>query len=191
MKEWIQEYRESLAQIRKAKKDLPNGPWGEADHRLLSGMERDLVWVLEWLTTGCQPGNRRGMENRSYDQRQVLWSQLSEKAKRRIEWRESMKMTRTSSIQRLLEQMHQLLSDSEYEAFIAVRGQALSFAQAAALFHCSKSTVQSYVRRAEQKLRKAAAEGVFDDLPESRGHREENGARMRLSDTCHTKATYR
>ncbi|MDR6225446.1 sigma factor-like helix-turn-helix DNA-binding protein [Desmospora profundinema] len=159
MKEWIQEYRESLERVRKAKKNLPKGPRGEADRRLLNDMERDLVWVIEWLSNGCQPGNRRGMENRSYDQREVLWSRLSEKAKRKIEWRENLKPAGTSRSPQWLEQLPKLLSDSEYEAFVAVRGQALSFGRAASLLHCSKSTVQSYVRRAEKKLRQAVAEG--------------------------------
>ncbi|GGA58829.1 hypothetical protein GCM10007416_34990 [Kroppenstedtia guangzhouensis] len=72
---------------------------------MLNSMERDLVWVLEWLSTGRQPGNRRRMENRSYDQREVLWSQLSEKARRKIEWRESGKLVGTSSSTRWLEQL--------------------------------------------------------------------------------------
>ncbi|MFD1397683.1 sigma factor-like helix-turn-helix DNA-binding protein [Kroppenstedtia eburnea] len=165
MEELIYEYRKSLERIRQAKANLPEGPRGEADRHLLNSMERDLVWVLEWLSTGRQPGNRRGMENRSYDQREVLWSQLSEKARRKIEWRESGKFVGTSSSARWLEQLPELLSESEYEAFVAVRGQALSFAQAASILHCSKSSVQSYVRRAENKLRRAVMEGKLS-LPQ-------------------------
>ncbi|OYD08960.1 sigma factor-like helix-turn-helix DNA-binding protein [Paludifilum halophilum] len=157
MKVLIEEYRQSLEKVRRAKENLPL-KGREEERRLLNGMERDLVWTIEWMVTGCQPFRQRGMESRAFYQREVFWSQLSEAAKRKVEWRESLKPEGTSPYDPLLERLLSRLSTSEYEAFVAVRGQCLSFARVASLMNCSKAAVQSYVRRAETKLRRAVAE---------------------------------
>lgn len=44
------------------------------------------------------------------------------------------------------------LSEKEREAYLAVKGQNYSFADAAEILNVSKSTIQSYVDRAQTKL---------------------------------------
>lgn len=157
MKQLIEEYRKSLGKVRLGQKKLiEKGHRTEQDQedlRILRSMENDLLWAIKWLESGRQPGNQRGIENRATYQREILWSQLSEKEQRQVEWRESQRIRSTCKENKWLEEMLRKLSKSEYEAFVAVRGEGLSFAQTALLLHCSKSTVQSYVRRAEEKLR--------------------------------------
>lgn len=74
MQNLIKEYRETLRRIRKAKsKFLPAEKRSDEqvyEYRLLGEMERDLEWSLEWMTTGRQPGNRRGVERLAAYQRE-------------------------------------------------------------------------------------------------------------------------
>lgn len=179
MKQLIEEYRLSLDKIQQGQKKLiqKNQQSEEdiEDLRLLKSMERDLRWTLTWLETGRQPSNQRGIENRATYQREVFWSQLFEKEQRQIEWQESQRTRYIHRENEWLEKMLSYLSTSEYEAFVAVRGEGLSFAQTALLLHCSKSTVQSYVKRAEKKLRQYVQDSSKDQED---------------SIYCHTKATY-
>lgn len=156
MNDLIAEYCRSLERVRQGQKRI-QAKRGEPEQlkeqlRLLKGMERDLLWVIQWLEQGRQPEPSRGMENRSRIQREVLWSQMFESEIRRMEWMESQR--ERAAYQEKYAWVYQLLtrlSKSEYEAFVAVRGEGLSFQDTAQLLNCSKSSVQSYVRRAEQK----------------------------------------
>ncbi|SFS75818.1 sigma factor-like helix-turn-helix DNA-binding protein [Marininema halotolerans] len=160
MKQFLAEYRTSLTQVQKIRARLTakGRTKDEADIKTLKRMENDLRWVISWIEHGREPGHRRGMENRSTTQREVLWDQLSEKRQREIEWMESQRKAPSSQENVWLEHMLQSLSKSEYEAFVAVRGEGLSFGQTASLLQCSKSSVQSYVQRAEEKLRRHLCE---------------------------------
>ncbi|MDR6880357.1 hypothetical protein [Bacillus sp. 3255] len=37
----------------------------QADRRVINEMVSDCEWTIEWLETGRQPGNKRGIERRS------------------------------------------------------------------------------------------------------------------------------
>ena len=58
MQDLIQQYRESLRKVRKAKETA-----NEADRSILSGMESDLEFAIKWMKTGRMPGNHRGVES--------------------------------------------------------------------------------------------------------------------------------
>lgn len=158
LKELILDYRESLEKIQisesRLMKKKQRTELEEEDLRVLRSMRNDLYWVITWLEDGREPGPQRSITNRAGYQREILWSQLTEKGQRQIEWMESQRVYLEPKENKWLEKMLDLLSKSEYESFVAVRGEGLSFAQAASLLNCSKSAVQSYVRRAEEKIRK-------------------------------------
>lgn len=159
MKQFVLEYRQSLEKIRISESKLMKKEQRtikeEEDLKVLRSMRNDLCWTIAWLETGSEPGPQRSITNRAGYQREIFWSQLTEKGQRQVEWMESQRVYLEPKENKWLEEMLDLLSKSEYESFVAVRGEGLSFAQAASLLHCSKSAVQSYVRRAEEKIRHA------------------------------------
>lgn len=159
MKDLIFAYHQSLEKIRisesKLMKIKQRTEIEEEDLKVLRSMRNDLCWVITWLENGREPDSQRSITNRAGYQREIFWSQLTEKGQRQIEWMESQRTYLEPKENKWLEKMLDLLSKSEYESFVAVRGEGLSFAQTASLLHCSKSAVQSYVRRAEEKIRQA------------------------------------
>ena len=60
MRDLIQQYKESLRKVRKAKETA-----NEVDRSILSGMESDLEFAIKWMETGRMPGSRRGAERRA------------------------------------------------------------------------------------------------------------------------------
>ena len=60
MRDLINEYKESLRKVRKAKETA-----NEVDRSILSGMESDLEFAIKWMETGRMPGSRRGVERRA------------------------------------------------------------------------------------------------------------------------------
>ena len=60
MRDLINEYKESLRKVRKAKETA-----NEVDRSILSGMESDLEFAIKWMETGRMPGSRRGAERRA------------------------------------------------------------------------------------------------------------------------------
>lgn len=155
MKELIDEYRETLRAVEWAREEAEE----KAERRLLGEIAGDLKYSIKWMTTGREPGNRRGVENLAAYQREIPWSCLSHNLQRTLEMRESRKKTLTVDEDQFLNSALELLTGLEKDAFIAVRGHCLSFSQAAHLLCCSKSSVQSYVKRAEGKLRDAYEKG--------------------------------
>jgi len=66
MQDLIQQYRESLRKVRKAKETA-----NEVDRSILSGMESDLEFAIKWMKTGRMPGSRRGAERRAAYEREL------------------------------------------------------------------------------------------------------------------------
>jgi len=66
MQDLIQQYKESLRKVRKAKETA-----NEVDRSILSGMERDLEFAIKWMETGRMPGSRRGAERRAAYEREL------------------------------------------------------------------------------------------------------------------------
>ena len=58
MRDLINEYKESLRKVRKAKETA-----NEVDRSILSGMESGLEFAIKWMETGRMPGNHRGVES--------------------------------------------------------------------------------------------------------------------------------
>ncbi|MBS7531371.1 hypothetical protein IC619_012790 [Hazenella sp. IB182353] len=152
------EYQISLNKVKK----LRNQILGKAnlkeqdreDLRLLRNMESDLQWTIQRMESSFEPVNRRNIARYAGYQREVSWDSFSKKKQREIEWQEAQKKQPTQAEENaFIQELFDQLSQSEYESFVAVRGEGLSFGQAASLLHCSKSAVQSYVRRAETKLK--------------------------------------
>jgi len=145
---WIQ-YQQSKKTLDKL---LPNV--AEAGEReIVAGMVRDVEWVMQWISTGRQPGNRRGVERRSGVQRELLTDPFILQA---VMESPSYAGQRDAvlSKQQLdkLEAALSLLSARERECFELAHGRGFTLSQIAELLSVSKGTVSIYVRRANKKL---------------------------------------
>lgn len=123
------------------------------DRQIVAGMVRDIEWVLQWISTGRQPGNRRGIERRSGVQRELLTDPFllqavmespSYAASRHAALPDQQKMK--------LEAALSLLSARERECFELAHGRGFTLSQIAEFLSVSKGTVGIYVRRANKKL---------------------------------------
>lgn len=148
----VSEYVESLATVRRAKRKARARATERArvDAQILSGMERDLIWILNYLESGHPPDFRRGA---------FRWIVPVDphklgcmiKARRRdgdtSEWR---------SFDPDLEDLLAVLTPREREALVLVRGHNCSYREAARYMQVSDGTVSTLVRRAERKIRRAS-----------------------------------
>jgi RNA polymerase sigma-70 factor (ECF subfamily) len=151
VKKLIEEYRITLRHVNKAKTKATN----PEDRSLLASCADSLSFSIEYMEKGKNPNSRRGITRLSSTQREipvdprnvafvraaVLQSQapeISEKMRRAIVD---------------LDIVLRDLSEKEQEAYSLVRGSSYSFAAAAVIMDVQKGTVQTLVRRAEDKIR--------------------------------------
>jgi positive control factor len=150
VKKLIKEYRDTLRCVNRAKAKATN----PEDRSLLASCADSLQFSIKYMEMGKNPNSRRGITRLSGMQREipvdphnvafvraaVLQSQapeISEKMRRAIVD---------------LEIVLRGLSEKEQEAYSLVRGSGYSFAAAAVIMDVQKGTVQTLVRRAEDKI---------------------------------------
>ena len=151
------QYLESIATVRRlAAKALRDG--NDLDLPILRGMDENLQWTLKYMATGDDRAtytNRRPVP--------VDPTQLGE-------WIEAMQMAspiRDTEQPRMdvLPVLDQL-SERELEAYLLVKGDGFSYADAARLMGIGKWTVRDYIERAKAKI---AACRVLSSLPHEMG----------------------
>lgn len=168
MKELVDEYRQSLSLIREARGKYPaageRDPKQEEDYRLLGNMEREMQFILKWLTTGREPGGHRGAERMAAYQREIehdpLWFQqnerltrplypaaegkdLPEPARFRIEWAMS------------------TLSPREKEVYRMSRGEGFTSEEIGEMLGIASGAVRTMIHRAEGKIAKEKENSLF------------------------------
>jgi RNA polymerase sigma-70 factor (ECF subfamily) len=161
----IKEYRETLRRIRKAKsKFLPAEKRSDEqvyEYRLLGEMERDLEWSLEWMTTGRQPGNRRGVERLAAYQRERPIDPIHfQRYVMQPLYKQEEHALSDEDMRRVKEALS-VLSQLEREVYVMSRGKCLSYAEIAGLLGVAKGTVQKMIERAEKKMAKQKETSLF------------------------------
>jgi DNA-directed RNA polymerase specialized sigma24 family protein len=154
----LDEYLDSLATVRRAlrqaqqRRDNHNDEQAALDYQQLTSMERDLLWAVEYLETGRVPDYHRGVHRWTVPvDPQLLQRMIKARANATAKPRW---VTRSPELGELLG----ILTPREKEAFVLVRGQGISFRQTARYMGVrSPGTVSNLVRRAERKVRRAAA----------------------------------
>lgn len=135
--------------------------------KIIGGMISDLQYAIEWLETAREPGTRRTISNRSRYQRTSLLAEIEKLSYLVTIEQENRREATEDEIERITAMLNNL-SDKERAAYLAVKAQNHSFAEAAEILGVSKSTVQSYVVRAQQKIDKQLSYGsqnfLFDML---------------------------
>lgn len=122
----------------------------QEEHKIIGGMISDLQFALEWMKRGRRPGNRRGAERRSVYQRTVLLdtelfpSLLEDEPERSLtDWEK----------RKLIDLLWEL-SDRERQCYLLHMAHGRSMLEIAKELGISKRTVQQYIDRAKEKIKK-------------------------------------
>lgn len=167
MDELIKEYRESLGLIRGARGGYPavgeRDPHQEKDYRILGNMERELQFVIKWLTTGREPGGHRGAERLAAYQREVpfdpLWFQQSEHLNRPL-YPPAEKELPLPARRRLKWAMC-VLSPREKKVYTMSRGEGFTSEEIGKMLRLHPGTVRKLIQRAEEKISNEKESSLF------------------------------
>jgi positive control factor len=155
-------YKKSL---RATKAMLENA--SDRDKSLLNGMIRDLQYAIEWMETGRQPGNKRGVERLAAYQRErpfdpLLMQRFFRSQDETYAWDESENESVISSAeQEMIEDALSVLTAKEKEVYMMSRGHCLSYSHIANYLCISSSSVQTMIERAEKKIAKRRFDSLF------------------------------
>ncbi|MGG1662901.1 sigma factor-like helix-turn-helix DNA-binding protein [Brevibacillus sp. NRS-1366] len=122
-----------------------------AERQMIGEMRGEVEWIIEWLETGRRPGNKRGIERQAAYQREKLMDPVRMQA--------FVARSTAGSPANLTEWQRQQIEDAlcclterERDCYVLVHGEGFSFEQVAELLILSKSSVQTYVTRAQTKI---------------------------------------
>jgi RNA polymerase sigma-70 factor (ECF subfamily) len=130
------------------------------DKKVISGMKSDCEFVIEWLTTGRRPGNKRGIERRAAYQKEKLMDPVRMQA--------FVQKSSAGSPSNLsdweifqVEDALSRLSIRERECYVLAYGECFSFAAIALMLNISKGTVETYITRAQEKISQDITSSLF------------------------------
>lgn len=143
MAKLIKEYTSGSYQLDKLRQSLDSGSaTDKEDSKIVSGMVSDMRYALEWMRHGRRPGNRRGADRTDiYRQRELL----EELRPAQIDEAERDKLVRV-----LL-----TLTERERTCFLLHMAQGLTFAEIGSNLNLSKASVQTFCKRARDKVQQA------------------------------------
>lgn len=142
------EYCESLQKVRHLKHKAQNYHW-KIDASLLGGMESDLEWAMGYMVTGYPPLYSEGDYKKivPVNPQEVLihFSQSMYKS-----WPEDNENVMSRKLNQV---MNEVLTEKERDAVRMVLGEGISYGKAGRFLGIKRSSVQSIVRRAVNKIR--------------------------------------
>jgi DNA-directed RNA polymerase specialized sigma24 family protein len=148
----IPQYCESLKKIRSLKNKVKkrHTEQAKADATLISSMERDVEWAIEYMATGYMPLYSEGEYKKTIpvDPQKVL-EKIKQPTKQSLPWWKELQLE--IEIKKILDE----LTPREIEAFLLVKAEGFSYSEAAEFLEIKKSTVQTLVERAWEKARRA------------------------------------
>lgn len=145
----IIEYSESLKGVRGLKRKALNreDEGGKRDASILSSMERDIEFAMEYMVTGYMPQYSEGQYKKVIPvDPQKLLTILKVPKKQEIPWYTEI------LLEEKIKDALKDLSPQETEAVLLVKGQGFSYGETAAYLKIKKATVQKYVERAYKKI---------------------------------------
>ncbi|WP_252863293.1 sigma factor-like helix-turn-helix DNA-binding protein [Paenibacillus riograndensis] len=121
------------------------------DKKVIAGMISDCEYVVEWLSTGRQPGNKRGIERRAGYEREILLEPMRMQIFTRHT--NAVNSEGLSEDQQLrLEYIMALLSKRERECYMLANGEGFSHVAIAEMLTISAGSVSEYIQRAQRKI---------------------------------------
>lgn len=137
----------------------------EEERKVVVGMIASCSYIIDWLATGRMPGNRRGIERRSGCQREMLTDpvRLNELRERAANVRGngsaadggeggSLGGGIGNESRMRLEEALAGLTERERDCYVLAHGECFTFAEIARLLGISKSSVGTYMTRAQRKI---------------------------------------
>lgn len=153
--ELIEEYIEGRDLLQKKKECLGDSEEDELDKTQINSMLREMTETIKWLQTGSDPLELRGVgitgvyqlnHLSNMDLLPDITSQLQEGEREELELSVEEK--------RIIIQVFATLSHRERDCFILHTTQDLSMSEIADKYKITKSSVQMYVNRAREKIKK-------------------------------------
>lgn len=148
MDDLISSYRGSLKIVRKLHKDCKL----DGDKKILSSSISDLEYCIEWMETARMPGAKRGIERRSYKQREVLMD-----PKTMAEYLQQKQHPQYNTVSdsdfKKLNDILSCLSEFQRDCYTLIRGQCFTYQQTADFLQVSISSVLSHMQRADKLIR--------------------------------------
>lgn len=152
----IQEYSEGKDELNNLLNNLNEAdPLDCEDEKIINSMIEDMDFAIEWLGTGRQPGTYRGIDKRdAYRHKQYDAMETIPDITEQLE-KEPLYMDRKQ--RRVLMQLFRNFSDRERQCFLMYEAEQLSMQQIADKLGISKGTVQTYIKRAKDKVEQIAS----------------------------------
>lgn len=142
----LPEYQNSL----KGVEQLYKGAAAD-DKRVIAGMVSDCKYVIEWLSSGRRPGNKRGIERRAGYEREILLEPIRmQNFTGRFKAVPSEGLSEDQRFQ--LEHVLGLLSRRERECYMLANGEGFSHVAIAGMLMISAGSVSEYIQRAQKKI---------------------------------------
>jgi positive control factor len=150
----IEDYKQTL----KETKNLLEYASDE-DEEIIKGIISDLEYTIEWMRSGRRPGNKRGIERRAAYQRErpmdplIIQRYFRSTDEGIYNWDDhQLEDVITISDKNRINQALSVLTEKEKEIYLMSRGHCLTYSQIARYLCLSRSTIQSTIERAENKL---------------------------------------
>lgn len=139
----------------------------QQDLSVISGMESDLVFAIDWMLTSRRPGTMRGIERRSYAQRTKLIDPLILQSYYSggtdiysLENDEDIKTPEEE--EQTIKKALSTLTKKQREVFILVKGQGKNLVETAKELKISKQAAHKSLVRAERRLGEYVAKKELD-----------------------------
>ena len=151
MRDLLVQYKKARRGINEMFKKLGNSERDKVDRTLLNSMYNELGWIIEWIETGSNPEELRGINKRyaydiSYLSNMDVLPDLTEQLERKP-------LELTDEQKEVLIKVFDRLSDRERDCFILHVTQGMSMQEIADELGISKGSVQMYVKRARGKIK--------------------------------------
>ncbi|WP_042474578.1 sigma factor-like helix-turn-helix DNA-binding protein [Bacillus ndiopicus] len=125
-----------------------------------SSMERDLKEAIQWMETGYDPAEYRAATRKDcYVMDHYLMQQFlitidyDFTALNTDELKLNKEEERIDSVQNIIREAMVGLTENERKVFVLIRAEYMTFSKVADILEITRSSVQSYLRRAELKIK--------------------------------------
>ena len=153
----LKEYKQGRKDLKNMRDELTDSERDRLDKTQINSMIDSMTYSIDWMETGREPGNLRGVDKRDiyrikqYSEMDII-PDITEQL--RLE-REPLYLNQEQRQTLIL--LFRKLSDRERQCFIMYEAEQLSMQQIANRLGIKKSTVQQYIERAREKVKLIAS----------------------------------
>ncbi|SDO79750.1 sigma factor-like helix-turn-helix DNA-binding protein [Halobacillus aidingensis] len=164
MIELLYEYKQTLRQTKKLRDQLNESkqtPKDEEDLDQYNHMISDLQYIIEWIERGRQPYSRRGIDRREVYRRLVFMDEESMSVLGRPLNDHEPSPELNQFDRERLEDALSALNKKEKDIYLMNKVEQISYERIAEMLGVHKSTVQTYIQRAEKKMVEQTESSLF------------------------------